>query len=158
LAIHCQVITSQVMACRPDRDCPVIGRPVPRATAADCRWQRKVILTILSVKRRYFGRVTTRVGRKPARAGHEPAGRRRQAPRRGCRRGAPPAAGCLEREYSKAIIWAGRPMTVAAVRQLGPRSLRGILIGLAVRFTGFTGPVGRPGPDAMAGGPFHAVR
>ena len=147
MVIHCQVITSQVMAYRPDRDRPVIGRPVPHAAVGHHQWQRKVILTTLSVKDRYFGRVTAWVSGEPARAGHEPAVRWREAPRRGgCR--ALPAAGCLERECRKMIILAGQPATVAAVRKIGISGPpHGTLIGLAYVLRAGR----RPGPDAIAG-------
>ena len=141
MVIHCQVITSQVMAHRPDRDCPVIGRPVPRAAAADCQWQRKVILTTLSVKRRYFGGVTARAGRKPARAGHEPAVRRRQAPRRGGRRACPgPASGRMPRAGMQQGDHFGPagPRPSPRYGNWDPGPPRGILIGLAVRFTGWS--------------------
>jgi hypothetical protein len=60
--IHCQVITSQVMAYQPDRDCPVIGRAAPREAATGRRRRQRVILTTLSVGGRCFGRVTVTAG------------------------------------------------------------------------------------------------
>ena len=143
MVIHCQVITSQVMAHRPYRYCPVIGRAMPHATAAGRHWQRKVILTTLSVTGRYFGRVTGLAGRKPARAGHEPAGGD----------GRPGGGVAGGRSWSfragrlrgRVIVLAGLLTAAAAARQLSPR---GILIGWAVYFTGLAD---RLVPDAIAG-------
>ena len=141
MAIHCQVITSQVMTHRPDRDCPVIGRAMPHTTVAGRQWRRKVILTNLSVTGRYFGRVTGLSGRKPARAGHEPAGgdgrpgggvaggrpwsfRRRASTRQGDRPGRP--AYCRRRgtaiESSWHINWLGR-VFYRAGRPAGPDAI-----------------------------------
>jgi len=139
LVIHCQVITSQVMAYQPDRDRPVIGRPVPRTVGADRRWRRKVILTTLSVKGRYFGGVTARAGRKPARAGHEPAVPVAGSPAEGRPLAGPgpgPASGRMSRAGMRQGDHSGRPApAAAAARQLGPGPLAVYLIGLAVLFT-----------------------
>jgi hypothetical protein len=147
LVIHCQVITSQVMAYRPDRDRPVIGRPVPDAAVGYHQWQRKVILTTLSVKDRYFGRVTARAGREPARAGHEPAVRWREGPAEGrlpgAARGRMSGAGTQEGDHF------GRP---ARDRRCGTenRDLRPPL--RHINWPGVRLPAGRrPGPDAIAG-------
>lgn len=85
MVIHCQVITSQVMAYRPDRDRSVIGQATPPAAMTNHRGRRRVIITTLSVNGRYFGRVTVSVGREPGWAGHEPVRRQAEARHRGKR-------------------------------------------------------------------------
>jgi len=150
LVIHCQVITSQVTAYRPDRDCPVIGRPVPRAAVAGCQWRRKVILTTLLVKERYFGRVTAgRTGSPPGQVmslpcrGGKPRGGAAAGPARGPASGWMSSAGMQQGDHS------GRPAC-------GRR--RGTAIGTPVPSRQISWPsrtfyelAGRPGPDTMAG-------
>ena len=60
LAIHCQVLTSQVAGSYPDRDCPVIGQQAAARRPARPREVRKVNITSLSVSARYFAGVTAR--------------------------------------------------------------------------------------------------
>ncbi len=130
MAIHCQVITSQVMAHRPDRDCPVIGRAMPHATVAGRQWRRKVILTTLSVTGRYFGRVTGLAA--PSVPGQvtsllgATAGPVEEWP------GGGPGLSGAGRLRGRVIVLAGLLTAAAAARQLSPR---GILIGWAVYFT-----------------------
>jgi hypothetical protein len=133
LAIHCQVITSQVMAYRPDRDRSVIGQAASPGVMAGHQWLRGVIITTLSVNGRYFGRVTASVGREPARAGHEPV--RRQAEARQGEGWPRPFRRPRPRRFAAVIPWWCPAVAVAAEAQLRASGRpRGILIAAAVHF------------------------
>jgi hypothetical protein len=134
LAIHCQVITSQVMAYRPDRDRSVIARGAPPGVMAGHRWRQKVIITTLLVNGRYFGRVTVSARREPARAGHEPVQRQAEARQGGNDRG-PSDGFCTRRlalSHADDLLAGGRRGGAAIVVK---RSSAGHLIGAAAYFT-----------------------